>query len=396
MIKGSTLVKDLTGGVIRLSQRRGSTEFQKLIPQKRRNSICGPCNGGGDHNNAYYHSSSSSIKQQTNYDHLQQSYPQTSIFSTIVENGSTLVQEYIPNSNPNLNNNSRRNSSDFPFQASKSILEELNRERRHSFDTINDGIKTIFENRIENEIDIEANRTFTSVWMDFISKYGLENLRFPKEILWLGGAPGAGKGTNTKVFMNSLGVESEPIVVSSLLNSKECNEIKKNGGLVNDRVVLEMLLRELGRPDFTGSNRDKSRVIVDGFPRTAIQVKFVELLHNKLKTLRSITNPEAAGPVFRVAVLHVSEEESVARQLDRGVHTKNQNEIRKQQGLPLLELRETDIDPIASKKRYSIYKQQYDNLKSLSKTFTFNEIDANGSMNQVENLIKETYKGIRP
>ena len=36
---------------------------------------------------------------------------------------------------------------------------------------------------------------FESIWQDLEADYGRENLRFPKEIILLGGAPGAGKGT---------------------------------------------------------------------------------------------------------------------------------------------------------------------------------------------------------
>ena len=38
---------------------------------------------------------------------------------------------------------------------------------------------------------------FAAVWDDLAQKHGRDNLRFPREFIWLGGAPGAGKGTNT-------------------------------------------------------------------------------------------------------------------------------------------------------------------------------------------------------
>ena len=43
----------------------------------------------------------------------------------------------------------------------------------------------------------DAQLIFESGWQDLVATYGCENLRFPKEIILLGGAPGAGKGTHT-------------------------------------------------------------------------------------------------------------------------------------------------------------------------------------------------------
>lgn len=35
---------------------------------------------------------------------------------------------------------------------------------------------------------------FDTAWTNLLQRHGEENLRFPHEIIWLGGAPGAGKG----------------------------------------------------------------------------------------------------------------------------------------------------------------------------------------------------------
>ncbi|HEY3787455.1 MAG TPA: nucleoside monophosphate kinase, partial [Urbifossiella sp.] len=43
----------------------------------------------------------------------------------------------------------------------------------------------------------DAHLIFSAVWDDLLEKCGKEKLRFPREFIWLGGAPGAGKGTNT-------------------------------------------------------------------------------------------------------------------------------------------------------------------------------------------------------
>ena len=62
---------------------------------------------------------------------------------------------------------------------------------------------------------------FESVWQDLEAEYGRANLRFPKELILLGGAPGAGKGTNTAFISRARGLTCPPIVISALLDSPE-------------------------------------------------------------------------------------------------------------------------------------------------------------------------------
>ena len=108
--------------------------------------------------------------------------------------------------------------------------------------------------------------------------------RFPHEIIWLGGAPGAGKGvcfcarrsfcidttcvplgTNTPFIIETRGLSSTPIIMSDLLD--QFPEIKNSGKLVSDIIVFELVLETLLEP------RYRRGVIVDGFPRTETQVK---------------------------------------------------------------------------------------------------------------------------
>ena len=72
----------------------------------------------------------------------------------------------------------------------------------------------------EGPIDLEikdAELIFKTIWSQLEEKFPRPRLIFPKEIIWLGGAPGAGKGTNTPFIEKERGFTSKPVVVSSLL-----------------------------------------------------------------------------------------------------------------------------------------------------------------------------------
>ena len=52
----------------------------------------------------------------------------------------------------------------------------------------------------------DAQLIFNHVWRQLEAEYGREHLRFPKELILLGGAPGAGKGTNTDFIRELRGI----------------------------------------------------------------------------------------------------------------------------------------------------------------------------------------------
>src|ERR1043166_6743668 len=121
---------------------------------------------------------------------------------------------------------------------------------------------------------------FESVWQDLEAEYGRDNLRFPKELILLGGAPGSGKGTNTAFISRARGLTCPPIVMSFLLDSPEARAIKDSGQLVGDREVLTLLLRELLKEEY------RHGAVIDGFPRTQIQGESLKLLVEKMHELR--------------------------------------------------------------------------------------------------------------
>ena len=127
---------------------------------------------------------------------------------------------------------------------------------------------------------------FSAVWDDLEERHGRDNLRFPRECIWLGGAPGAGKGTNTPFIAETRGITAPPIVVSSLLTSPQAVAIKNAGKMVGDREVIGLLFEELLSPQYHDG------VIIDGFPRTKVQVECLKMFyHRHPGTARRIPRP---------------------------------------------------------------------------------------------------------
>ena len=232
---------------------------------------------------------------------------------------------------------------------------------------------------------------FESIWQELEAEYGRENLRFPKEIILLGGAPGAGKGTNTAFISKARGLTCPPVVISSLLDSPEAQALKDAGIMVGDREVVNLLLRELL------DRKYHAGVIIDGFPRTNVQVECLKQLVDKMHALRRefFSTPLSIyfrHPTIHIMVLFVDEKESIARQLKRGRETRAHNEEVMRTGISTLwEDRPTDHDEALARRRYHAFKEQtWEALESLKEIFHYHFINAQGPIESVEqNILKE-------
>ncbi len=237
----------------------------------------------------------------------------------------------------------------------------------------------------------DAQLIFNSAWDDVVADTGRDNLRFPKEIILLGGAPGAGKGTNTAFIAKTRGLTCPPIVMSALLDSPEAKRLKDSGSMVGDREVVGLLLRELLKPEF------RDGVVLDGFPRTQVQVECLKLLVDRMHQLRreyygTPLSIHFRQPTIHIMVLFVDEKESVARQLKRGRETTIHNEEVNRTGVGTpWEDRPTDHDEALARRRYRVFKEQtWDALQSLKEIFHYHFIDAQGPIAEVEqNILKE-------
>lgn len=242
-------------------------------------------------------------------------------------------------------------------------------------------------------IDLEvkdAQLIFNSIWKELEQEYGKDKLHFPKELILLGGAPGAGKGTNTDFIRKVRDISMPPIVVSELLNSPQAQAIKSQGGMVGDREVVGLVLRELLRGYQDGA-------ILDGFPRTKVQVECLKMLFDQMNALRLefADSPDLVHfrqPTFHIMVLFVDESEAVARQLKRGRQTIAHNEEVQRSGIgKLWEERPTDFNADLARNRYRVFKEQtYDALVSLKQIFHFHFINAQAPLEVVqENILRE-------
>ena len=237
----------------------------------------------------------------------------------------------------------------------------------------------------------DAQVIFKRVWETLEEEIGHENLRFPKELILLGGAPGAGKGTQTRFIMKTRGLTCKPIVVSDLLTTPEAQKIKDSGQLVGDTDVIRLLYKELLKEQY------RDGALLDGFPRTRVQVECLKLLVDKINSLNTeYANTSLAmhfrRPIIHAVVLFTSEQTSIKRQLHRGVEIAEHNREVEETGVgKKLDLRATDLTPENASQRYQVFKEQtWDALQSLKEIYHYHFINAEGPIEEVEeNILKE-------
>jgi len=237
----------------------------------------------------------------------------------------------------------------------------------------------------------DARVIFTPTWDSLEEEVGRENLRFPKEIILLGGAPGAGKGTQTQFIGEARGLTCPPIVISDLLTTPEMEKIKAQGGMVGDKEVLTVLLRTLLDETY------RDGVILDGFPRTPVQVECLKLLVDKISALHDeyAHTPLAIHfrrPTIHAMVLFVSEATSIARQLGRGREIAEHNRKVAETGIGTsIELRATDLSEELVRRRYQVFKEQtWTALTSLRQLYHYHFVNAEGPIGEVQaNILSE-------
>lgn len=241
-----------------------------------------------------------------------------------------------------------------------------------------------------------ARQAFEAVWARLVADG--RPLIFPKEIIWLNGAPGSGKTRNSRFMMETRGYGHDPIVMSQIIaqESPAVRAAIDAGRLVDDEIVLESLLTMLLQP------QHRSGALVDGFPRTPAQVECLPMLRDKMRQLRKenassdgtrVPRPPFPAPRFFVCILYVGREESVRRQLLRGQHARRHNDRVRMTGTGILMVeRPTDSDSALIQQRYGIFEQHRGTLLALRQHFPFSVIDAERPIDAVQRQILKQFR----
>jgi len=144
--------------------------------------------------------------------------------------------------------------------------------------------------------------------------------------------------------------------------------------MVDDDFVFNALQSELQNPIY------RNGVVVDGFPRTAAQAEYLTNFYDEQCSSLPFLS---SAPRVMFVMLHVDEASSIQRQQERGRKITLQNRTQAALGMPVLEVRQTDIDIKASQARYQVFKQQLDAVMELSEKFPLVVVDASAEVEEV-------------
>ncbi|MDE6576307.1 MAG: nucleoside monophosphate kinase [Opitutales bacterium] len=219
---------------------------------------------------------------------------------------------------------------------------------------------------------------FCRVWKRLVSEF--PEIKVPRTIIWVNGAPGAGKGTNTRNIMRVMGISTHPIIVSDLLHSPEYQQKIDQGLLIDDEEVTYLVFKKI-----IEESHNEVGIIIDGYPRTLMQAECAALLQKRIGAdrLREIT-----------VVLLVDERTSILRQKTRGQEAiEHNNQVQASGHGELQTVRATDMDDNVARTRYAMFRDQTLNaLKYMKKCSNYYSIDAKGSFDEVRNRIYEVLK----
>lgn len=228
----------------------------------------------------------------------------------------------------------------------------------------------------------KAKAIFDEIFEELTDEHSGSELIFPNKMVWLNGAPGAGKGTNTATIMRILEIPSKPIEVSSLLTSPEAEALKASGKLVDDKTVVKLVFETLLRPE------NANGVIIDGFPRTKVQAECLKLLVHRLQS-----DAKNKWCKFTIVNFMVSRETSINRQLARGRAALEHNKIVKESAIgEEVPVRSTDLSWDVANFRYQTYlNETRESLSILQDLVEYDEINAEGSLEEVRERIYKVF-----
>lgn len=153
------------------------------------------------------------------------------------------------------------------------------------------------------------------------------------------GPPGAGKGTQAKVLVDSYGIPqlSTGDILRSAIAAKTpmglaAKEVMDRGDLVSDEIVNGIVSERLDQDDC------KSGFVLDGFPRTIPQAEALEaMLSEKGMDLDAVVEITADPDVLVQRIAKRANESGVARGDDNEEVLRNRLAVYREQTAPLVE-----------------------------------------------------------
>ena len=209
------------------------------------------------------------------------------------------------------------------------------------------------------------------------------------------GPPGGGKGTQAKYIENSWNIPQistgdmlrENVKNSTPLGIEAKNYMEK-GELVPDQVILNMMKGRLQNDDC------KSGYILDGFPRTIPQAEGLTVLLNNINQELDI-----------VILLNLDDNIIVKRMSGRRVHPSSGRVYHIEYNPPKIENKDDETGEVliirpddqekTVRNRLKVYKEQTSPLiEYYNKLNILNKIEANGSIQKINNKIKEAINNV--
>ena len=153
------------------------------------------------------------------------------------------------------------------------------------------------------------------------------------------GPPGAGKGTQAKVLIDSYGIPqlSTGDILRSAIAAKTpmglaAKEIMDRGDLVSDEIVNGIVSERLDQEDC------KAGFVLDGFPRTIPQAESLEgMLADKDMALDAVIEITADPDVLVQRIAKRARESGIARGDDNEDVLRNRLNVYREQTAPLVE-----------------------------------------------------------
>lgn len=212
------------------------------------------------------------------------------------------------------------------------------------------------------------------------------------------GAPGAGKGSLSKLCVNEFGWTQLSTGNLCRKHIEDQTEIGKkidfdikSGKLISDSLISEMV------EDWLISLPENHQIILDGYPRTLVQAKYMhELLSNKLSHID-----------LKIIKLDVSEQTIISRLINRLVcsnkkcqavysNLKNSSLVSKDlmscDACSSLLIRRSDDNEEVIKERLEIYNKNEEDLLNFYKSLGLNliRLDVDKSINEIFEDFRKT------